>query len=205
MSMQILCILVLLALFAHTVQSITMGIELHVNQKKCYGEQLPKNVLLMGEFRSKNLLHVVVYDQNKSDQANDSVVFHDTNKTFIKTAFTTTTSGSHIFCVQNMGNAKGMIEVTLAWGAEARDYSQIAKAEHLTNVTLALRKIEDSLHLYKSNILFRRKRESRWKQTNDSTAFLLLMFLVLTIILLILTTIGQIYFVNNSLRSKKIM
>ena len=55
-------------------------------------------------------------------------------------------------------------------GPEAKDYSQIAKKEHLEDSKVTLRKVADSLNNYHSNVLYIRAREERMRKTNDSTA-----------------------------------
>lgn len=134
------------------------------------------------------------------------VIFQQREKIQISTAFTTAaTADIYTFCVRNDGVSPAFVDVKIAWGPEAKDYSQLAKVHHLDSVTIKLRQMEDMLNLYKTNILFLRERESGMRETNDITAFRILGFSIITIVVLILAGIVQSYYFRNFFRNKKII
>mmetsp|Transcript_15381 Transcript_15381/g.36570 ORF Transcript_15381/g.36570 Transcript_15381/m.36570 type:complete len:195 (-) Transcript_15381:209-793(-) len=116
---QLVWVCVLLVLLV--CEAIEIHVDLNASQKKCYGEELGKGTLLIAEFvTTDGLLSVNVADPS-------ATIFSEKDKMEIKTAFTTNQAGTHMFCVQNLSRKGINVKLNIAWGAQARDYSSIAK------------------------------------------------------------------------------
>eukprot|EP00922_Rhytidocystis_sp_ex-Travisia-forbesii_P012870 GHVS01019333.1.p1 GENE.GHVS01019333.1~~GHVS01019333.1.p1 ORF type:complete len:285 (+),score=62.05 GHVS01019333.1:119-973(+) len=177
---------------------INVSLDLHASQKRCFGEQLGKHVLLMGEFKSDGPLQLSVTSPS-------STIFQDKNKNEIRTAFTTQSAGTHMFCIHNMNRTSLHVQMSIVFGPEARDYSQIAKRDHLNDVVVKLRKVEDQLKLYHHNISRMRERARGLRMTNDSTSSRVIAFCVLDTFLLVTSAVAQAYYFRRFFRSKKII
>lgn len=177
------------------------------------GEQLSKHVLIVGEFKVVHpptqsisgvsgplLMHVQV-----TDPVNKSPVFQQSSRDRIKTGFTSTKPGVHMFCIKNISKQQITVEVQLLWGPAARDYSQLAKAEHLDEVMLQLLQLQDKLKLYHNNILFMREREEQMRQQNEQTASRLILYSCINIVCLVASSLISGFLFKRFFRSKKII
>ncbi|CEM08950.1 unnamed protein product [Vitrella brassicaformis CCMP3155] len=194
---QLVWVCVLLVLLV--CEAIEIHVDLNASQKKCYGEELGKGTLLIAEFvTTDGLLSVNVADPS-------ATIFSEKDKMEIKTAFTTNQAGTHMFCVQNLSRKGINVKLNIAWGAQARDYSSIAKKEHLEPMTVSLKKIEEELRLYHNIILYMREREQGLRKTNDNTAFRVIGFTLFNVALMVAVSALQIYYFRTFFRSKKII
>lgn len=181
-----------------------LGIEVSVavasKEKKCYGEQVAKMELLVVEFEVAESKKVSV-----SVVSPAATVFSDHDREKVKTAFTTTEAGPHWMCIQNDNPDPVAVKMTVVAGAQAKDYSKIAKKEHLENTQVALRRIEESLQNYHNNVLYIRSREERMRATNDSTAFRVICFCLFNVVQMIAVGGWQMLYFKRFFRSKKII
>ncbi|KEP60290.1 UNVERIFIED_CONTAM: hypothetical protein HHA_289800 [Hammondia hammondi] len=184
-------------------------IELAPGQKRCVGEQLSRHVLVVGEFHIMYPAAATAQGGNMLVVAEDPVshapIFKQQGKDHVRTAFTTALTGTHTFCVTNTGRLKLAVDFKMVWGPEARDYSQIAKAEHLDEVMVQLLRLQDRLKLYHANVLYMREKESKMREASDSTANRLMTFCLVNMMLLVLAALASAYYFKRFFRSKKII
>eukprot|EP00747_Dinoflagellata_sp_TGD_P165359 gnl/TRDRNA2_/TRDRNA2_186523_c0_seq1.p1 gnl/TRDRNA2_/TRDRNA2_186523_c0~~gnl/TRDRNA2_/TRDRNA2_186523_c0_seq1.p1 ORF type:complete len:199 (-),score=39.22 gnl/TRDRNA2_/TRDRNA2_186523_c0_seq1:133-729(-) len=195
-SLVLACLWVCLA----PVRGIEVTISLKGKEKKCYGEQAAKGELLVCEF--------VAVDKKKVSvnvMSPHSSIFSDHERERIKTAFTTSEAGPHWMCVTNDEATAVEVKITVLAGPQAKDYSKIAKKEHLEDTQVALRRVEESLRNYHNNVLYIRAREERMRQTNDSTAFRVIGFCLFNVVLMICVGGWQMLYFKRFFRSKKII
>lgn len=190
------CLCALVAQVGGIKITVTVG----ANSKKCYGEQLAKMELLVAEFEV--LDHKKVSVNVHGPNAN---VFSEHEREKVKTAFTTSEAGAHWLCIKNDDSEPTDVLMTVLAGPMAKDYSQIAKKEHLEDTQIALRRVEESLRNYHSNVLYIRSREERMRQTNDSTAFRVIGFCLFNVVLMIAVGGWQMLYFKRFFRSKKII
>merc|ERR1719203_1588884 len=95
--------------------------------------------------------------------------------------------------------------LTVTAGAEAKDYSQVAKKEHLDNTQVTLRTVQDLLKDYHERLLYMRSREERMRATNDSTATRVILLCIFNVLLMITVGGWQMMYFKNFFRSKKII
>ncbi|CAD7937673.1 unnamed protein product [Amoebophrya sp. A25] len=174
---------------------------LGAGKKKCIGQELMKNVLSVFEVESIEGTNVAVTVLEEQVP-----LFSEGKKSQIKTAITAQRDATHWLCIVNE-NASGPTEVNIAVrsGPAAKDYSQIAKREHLEPVQLDLQKIGDELDFYTENLRRMRATEDSLRELNDTTASRVVLFCVLNLALMILMGGWQIVNLKNFFRSKKII
>lgn len=90
-------------------------------------------------------------------------------------------------------------------GVEAKDYSEVAKREHLKPVEIELRKMEDAVAEIHAEMLSMRDREHKMRDTNEETNSRVLWFSLFSIIILIGMGMWQVYYLRNFFKSKKLI
>eukprot|EP00927_Polykrikos_kofoidii_P078376 TRINITY_DN75205_c0_g1_i1.p1 TRINITY_DN75205_c0_g1~~TRINITY_DN75205_c0_g1_i1.p1 ORF type:complete len:235 (-),score=47.53 TRINITY_DN75205_c0_g1_i1:154-780(-) len=182
------------------VDCIKVTVTVGGKERKCYAEQAVKQEL-------------VVIDVNAEAEKKVSVtvsgprvtIFSDHGREKIKTAFTTNEAGPHWLCVTNEEEQDADIVISVLVGAQAKDFSKIAKKDHLEESQVALRRVEETLHNYHGNVMYIRAREERMRQTNDSTAFRVIGFCIFNVILMIAVGGWQMLYFKRFFRMKKII
>merc|ERR1719171_533647 len=180
---------------------VEFSYKLEKKERKCFGEELAKQELLLAEF---------VADQGKKISVTvtdpHSQLFSDHHKDKIKTAFTTNQGGPHWMCVMNEDEAEEVtVKMNLLAGAQAKDYSKVAKKEHLEPLQVSVKRIQETLRNYHNNVLYMREREETMRQTNDSTAIRVIGFCLFNVILMIGVGGWQMLYFKRFFRSKKII
>ena len=184
---------------------------------RCFGEELGVHDLLVVKASSVKdpsmLFSLIIKTTLKENAGNTAayagtgtVVYKEERKSQVSHAFTSTTSGPHWVCLTNVDSYREMtVQLSMKSGVAAKDYSQIAKKDHLEPTQVAMRRIEDLLHEYRSNLFYQRRREERMRETIDATADRALWFCVING--LIITGIGlfQAFFFRRFFKSKKII
>eukprot|EP01066_Platyproteum_vivax_P009957 Platyproteum_vivax@DN4425_c0_g1_i1.p1 len=110
-----------------------------------------------------------------------------------------------MFCLHNPGTIVQKVNMDIASGTEARDYSLVAKKEHLEPVQVAMRKADDLLNQYHGTLLYMREREERMRATTDSTAFRVICFTVFNLLLMIGVAAAFVLSFKHFFRAKKLI
>merc|ERR1719379_509692 len=194
-----------LTLLVLCASSVVTGLEITHNvpakTRRCFGEELAKQELLVAEFTSVKNQKLTVVIQDSHNQ-----IFGDHEKVHIKTAFTTQVPGPHWICIQNEDETdEAEVKMELKAGAAAKDYSQVAKKDHLEPLQVTLRKVEDTLKTYHQNVLYMREREERMRLTTDSTGLRVISLCLFSVILMIGVGGWQMFYFKHFFRSKKII
>lgn len=182
------------------VASIKVSIQLPAREKKCFGEQAAKLELLVVELSASEGSKVGV-----TVLSPHATIFSEHDRQQVKTAFTTQDAGPHWICIQNDEATDAEVLLTVLLGPEAKDYSQIAKKEHLEESRVILRRVADRLGHYHSNLLYIRAREERMRRTNNSTATRVIFFCLFNVVLMIGVGGYQMLYFKRFFRSKKII
>ncbi|KRZ11210.1 Transmembrane emp24 domain-containing protein 10 [Trichinella pseudospiralis] len=178
----------------------------------CVKEEAAKGVVVTGDYSftegTAQLSNIVVTDfQNH-------ILFKRQDFTDLTGKFAFTTDKSDLFeiCVstksQHSGAQAGMlreVELNIRHGLEAKDYEQIAKAEHLLPVEMELRRLEDlgesllqdfaAVNLYEEDI----------RSTNESTNSRVLYLTLFSVGCLLLLASWQVLYLRRFFRAKKLI
>ena len=115
-------------------------------------------------------------------------------------------SGNYQMCIQNMNNKQDeMYTFSLNTGVQATDYSNIVTKKHLTGVELQAQKIKDSLDMIRGEMDGLRITEDGLKVQNEKIKNRVVIFGVVSIIVMLLSTYLQVTYLKNFFRYKKII
>ncbi|KAJ8575896.1 hypothetical protein ON010_g3320 [Phytophthora cinnamomi] len=90
-------------------------------------------------------------------------------------------------------------------GVEAKDYTEVAKREHLMPVEKELRKMEDTVDEIHREMLYMREREATMRNTNESTNSRVLWFSFFSIVVLLGMGVWQVMYLKKFFKSKKLI
>lgn len=183
---------------------------------RCFGEELQAHDLLV--VRAESVINtemnftLVIKNAVKEGASQYAVssggqdVYREERKSSVSHAFTATSSGPHWVCITNIDSYKDLdVMMTMKSGVAAKDYSKIAKKEHLEPAQIAMRRIDDLLSEYRGNLFYQRRREERMRQTVDNTADRAFAFCIFNAVLIIGVGLVQAYYFRRFFRSKKII
>ena len=206
-----------LVLSAAMSQATEIQLTIAAAGTRCFGEELGMHDLLVvkaSSIKDPSMLFSMIIKTSIKDGAGNTaaysgtgtVVYREERKSQVSHAFTSTHSGAHWVCITNLDSYRDLIvQLSMKSGVAAKDYSQIAKKDHLEPTQITMRRIEDLLHEYRSNLFYQRRREERMRETIDATADRALLFCIVNAC--IITGIGlfQAYFFRRFFKSKKII
>lgn len=207
MGRTIFAVALIAILYQHPgASAISFEINVFPSQKKCYGEHIAPDVLFRSSFS-------LLTPPNPNDESGMAVsvadeggtIYEERDKAEAHTAFTTRQEGNHVVCVENTATQEINVNISLLWGADAKDYSQIAKMEHLDNTVQVMRHIEDELREYHQSLIFMRAREQRLRTVNETTSFRVLLFGFINIACVMIGAAAQAYYFKRFFKQKKII
>lgn len=191
----------LLLVFHGSVEAITFRINLPRSGRRCFYESVLQNTLVIVAASTSAQKEKVGLQVSE----NGKIVYGYADHPSTRTAFTSVHESEYEVCVVNHADLPAAITLSIDQGPEARDYSKIAKKEHLTPLMLALRRVEDQLRDYHKNLLSMRSKEARMTHLTESTSSRIVMFCLITIGVTFVATLLQILYFRSFLRSKKII
>jgi hypothetical protein len=198
---------------AGVVSGTEIQLKIPIAGTRCLGEELQAHDLLVVKAEAvidkEQQFTLVIKTATQGGSAygaGGNVVFKEEKKSAVSHAFTSTTAGPHWVCITNTDGYKELdVMLSMRSGVQAKDYSQIAKKDHLEPTQVSLRRIEDLLKEYRSNLFYQRRRDERMRETIDSTADRALVFCILNVCLIVGVGIAQAFFFRRFFRSKKII
>ena len=127
-------------------------------------------------------------------------------------AFTSDASEQFTICFATRvddadAGAGGEVDVRLdvRTGVDAKDYSGIAKKEHLGVLEVELKKLEGEVQEVMDEMVYMRHREESMRNTNESTNARVLWFSVFSVAVLVTTAAWQIYHLKHYFKRKKLI
>lgn len=121
-----------------------------------------------------------------------------------KFAHTASRAGEVRMCFHNSeGVSQKTISLTLSNGG--KDYKELAKKDHLKPLEVELKRLEDTVVQISQEMKSLQEREAKMRETNDSTGRRVVWFSVLTMLILVALTAGQIVYLKKYFKSKKLI
>mmetsp|Transcript_17542 Transcript_17542/g.26101 ORF Transcript_17542/g.26101 Transcript_17542/m.26101 type:complete len:213 (+) Transcript_17542:52-690(+) len=181
--------------------------DVEISKEKCLSENIGNDVLISGDFDVapgyNSQLYVKVEDPDKG------VIWSDQDAKKGSFALTTHKAGEYSFCFLDMPRTQQFQEgqtrrITFDFrtGVEARDYSEVAKKEHLEPLALELRKMEDLVRDVNSEMQYLRNRERLMRNTKESTNSRVIWLSVVSTSILVVLGVIQIVHFNKYVESK---
>lgn len=198
------------------VSAITFTIE--GGKQKCIQEDVQKDVLVVGTYN----VHFQVNNGQNEFQVDLEITDGKTNRLYQKIhaqdgkfAFTSDDYDTFNICFnQKPINGEDMhlqpapkSEITLdvKLGVEAKSYADIQKAEHLSNMELELRRLEDLAESIVNDFAQMKLREETHRDTNESTNERMLHFSILSMICLLALAVWQVMYLKRYFKQKKLI
>lgn len=125
-------------------------------------------------------------------------------------AFTAHGDAAFDVCLENVNqgaahNAKRDIELNVEIGSQARDWNQVQAAEKLKPTEAELRRIEELTDEIQRELEYLKIRETRLRDTNESTNRRVKFFSIIVIIALLSFGVWQIIYLRAYFKSKHII
>jgi p24 family protein delta-1 len=178
--------------------------------EKCLSDEVAQGSLVvihydvLGTVPGKSGVSVVITDPLKKYLKQDSNI--DTSSDDIhKFSFHADAAGSYQVCFYNSQDSPARIMLDFKHGVEAKDYTEVAKREHLMPVERELRKMEDAVDEIHREMLYMREREAAMRSTNESTNSRVLWFSFLSIAVLLGMGVWQVIYLKKFFKSKKLI
>lgn len=194
-------IILILSSVLSCIDGLTFRVQLPHSARRCYFQDVLANTLLVVSASPSSVTDKVDLSVSFAGE----VIYHGRDEPKMKTAFTSVHSGLYSACIMNFGATTSTVTFSIEQGPELKDYTQIAKKEHLDPLIVNLRRVEDQLRDYHRNLLYMRSRELKLRKANESISSRVLMFCFITISVTLVATFVQILYFRSFLRSKKII
>ena len=198
----------LIVLFSNLLFTQALYMELTEGATKCFIEEVPKDTLVMTTFETQQQLAPGQSpDPRFSELAMRCTVRDPTNNLILqrelptssRVAFTSRTGGEHHICFQTNTSrwfGSGMtlrFTLDIDTGAAAVDYDDLAKMEHLDNLDLQIRRLNDRVRACRKEIAYQKQREEEHRDTSESTNSRVMWWSLFQTVLLASSGIWQIY------------
>lgn len=181
---------------------------LPVNGKKCFKEEVHKDVLVNGEFEltdaPEQSTHLTVLDSKKH------ILYNKEDATKGKYSFTLDEFDTYEVCFESKMVAGGQgpdreVMIDSKHGVEAKNYADIAKAEKLKPLEVELKRLEDLSESIVNDFAYMRAREEEMRDTNESTHTRVLYFSIFSMCCLLGLATWQVIYLRRFFKAKKLI
>eukprot|EP01132_Coremiostelium_polycephalum_P000897 gene897-1122_t len=190
--------------------------ELNGGQKKCFLEEHPRDTMLLGRYFLEDLnpptagmspqlaLSVNVLDPEKKEFLSKTMGPEG------RFAFTTLIGGEYQICFHTNTSrwfgpsVRTRLYLDIEAGAGANDYDEIAKVEHLNNLEVSLRRLNDRVNQIRKEQSYQRNREIVFRNTSESTNSRVMWWSFIQVAVLVLSGVWQMRHLKSFFRAKKL-
>lgn len=126
-------------------------------------------------------------------------------------ALTSTLGGEYLLCFSTNSTRwfgqpkKFRLDLKLDVGETGIDYTEVAKKEHLTELELEIRRLNDKMNDIRKEQLYQREREIAFRNTSESTNSRVRYWSIIQMLVMVLAGAFQIYHLKRYFKSKKNM
>ena len=185
--------------------------DLRASATKCFSEEVFRDSLAVGTYKippgggpSDADVSIRVTGPTPLSVGASKTHFKKKHAQLGKFAFTAEETGSHHICFSNNGRDDTRIAFDIKVGVAAKDYSEVAKKEHLEPLQVELKRLEDSAREIHEEQLYMRRREEEMRDTNESTNSRLKWFSTSTIVVVSILGGWQIVYLRSYFRAKNL-
>lgn len=180
-------------------------------QMKCVYEEINSNVIVVGEYKAFNKDHP---DQPelvdvRVEDPHGHAVYEERGKSGPgQFAFTTKTAGEFKACftVRDVHVAQST-RVKLDWktGVAATDWNAVAKKEHLDQLTVELRKLEDNIREVYTEMLQLQHREQEMRDISEVTNTRVATYSIGALFVCVASGLWQLWYLRRFFQRKKLL
>ncbi|KAJ0408672.1 hypothetical protein ATCC90586_007698 [Pythium insidiosum] len=178
--------------------------------EKCLSDEVAQGSLVVihynviGAAKGKSGVSISITDPLRKYMKQDANI--DTSADDIhKFSFHADAGGGYSVCFFNANENPVRVMLDFKHGVEAKDYTEVAKREHLMPVEKELRKMEDTVDEIHREMLYMREREAAMRSTNESTNSRVLWFSFFSIAVLLAMGVWQVMYLKRFFKSKKLI
>ena len=113
--------------------------------------------------------------------------------------------GNYQICVLNKDQESVSFDFMIQTGVEAKDYSNIITKKHLRPIEVQAKKVQDMVRQLRTELSYLVKNEENLKEQNQKIKSRVIMFGVISVIVMGISTYLQISYLKNFFRYKKII
>ncbi|GMF09782.1 unnamed protein product [Phytophthora lilii] len=203
-------LLTLLLLAASAASLDAVQFDVRRRAEKCLSDEVAQGSLVVvhynviGGTRGQSGVALSITDPLRKFLKQDANI--DTSSDDIyKFSFTADAGGIYAVCFVNSNDKPVRVMLDFKHGVEAKDYTEVAKREHLMPVEKELRKMEDTVDEIHREMLYMREREATMRNTNESTNSRVLWFSFFSIVVLLGMGVWQVMYLKKFFKSKKLI
>lgn len=203
-----LLVLLCLALGALSLEAVQFDVRRKT--EKCLSDEVAKGSLvvihynLIGTPKGRSDVSIFITDPQRKYLKQDPNIDTSADDIF-KFSFNADQDGSYHVCFYNANDKSVRVMLDFKHGVEAKDYTEVAKREHLMPVEKELRKMEDTVDEIHREMLYMREREAAMRNTNESTNSRVLWFSFFSIVVLLAMGVWQVIYLKKFFKSKKLI
>jgi len=201
----------LAVLAALVVQAVSISFDLPSGKVKCFSEDVPENTLVVGDYKAD----IIPAGQNRMPvevQVSDpmeKVLYTQDDVSTGRFAFTSSVAGDYIVCFHNKGLSEFQTQrramLDLKHGIDAKDYTQVMKSEHLTEVQFLLEQMQHRTAIIRDDFVNHKFREEKLRDTTEKTCSRVVWFALFTMCVVVVTGFFQSLHLQNFFKRKKII
>lgn len=205
--------------FALLLLQPVFGLYIYVTdgQQKCFIEEVPAETLIVGTYKNPDFVpygrpdfNGVGLKLNVQDPANNMVLTKalDVEGKF---AFTSAAGGEYQLCFSTNSSRwfgqpkKFRFDIKLDVGETGIDYQEVAKREHLSDLEVEIRKLNDKVKDIIREQQYQRGRETSFRNTSESTNDRVKWWSIFQTVVMVTAGVWQIWHIKRFLKNKKIV
>ena len=119
--------------------------------------------------------------------------------------FTSYIGGNYQMCIFNKESSPQSFEFMIQTGVEAKDYSNIITKKHLRPIEVQAQKVQDMVKQLRQELSYLVQNEESLKEQNQKIKSRVLIFGIVSVIVMAVSTYLQISYLKNFFRYKKII
>uniref|UniRef100_A0A7S3QKF9 GOLD domain-containing protein n=1 Tax=Dunaliella tertiolecta TaxID=3047 RepID=A0A7S3QKF9_DUNTE len=181
------------------------------DKTKCIYEEVNANVLVVADYKAFNkdrVEQLVEIVNVKVEGPHSGVLYEKKDVSEGQFAFTAKIGGEYKACfsVRDMSIAQATkLRVDWKTGVAATDWSAVAKKEHLDQLSVELRKLEDSIREVYTDMLMLQQREQEMRDISEITNTRVAFYSLGSLLVCIASGVWQLWYLRKFFQRKKLL
>ncbi|CDW87120.1 erv25p [Stylonychia lemnae] len=181
-------------------EEMKFSYNLPASQNVCFQQNIAENIQAVVEVGSDSTQLALTVSDPKGKQLD---ILDGQKK--LRYQFTSFTGGSHQLCITNKEARDIEFEFMIQTGVEAKDYSNIITKKHLKPIEVQAQKVQDMVKQLRQELSYLVMNEENLKEQNQKIKSRVLIFGIISILVMGISTYLQITYLKNFFRYKKII
>eukprot|EP01091_Cochliopodium_minus_P016550 TRINITY_DN6245_c0_g1_i1.p1 TRINITY_DN6245_c0_g1~~TRINITY_DN6245_c0_g1_i1.p1 ORF type:complete len:208 (+),score=54.94 TRINITY_DN6245_c0_g1_i1:31-654(+) len=200
-------IFIVITLFITIANSLVF--HLRANEELCLDEQINYDTVVHGEFRSLGAKSEMFAVQVLAPEG-QRIIWEKYSTTEGSFGFTAEEYGDYRFCFRRITKGKSLplvaeMSFQLNTGVDAKDYSAVAKKEHLKPIEVEMKKAEDMIKEILNSLTEWQVREEAHRDTSETANETIVNWSIFTLILIVGLGLYQTWSLKRFLKTKRVI